>query len=659
MIDIFRLCNIRGVALSEISMGLQLDNPVSYLVHETRRAFISEDTPLQTRYARIYPQLRETSLKSDQLIMTPHQRKDSNDGRNLDPADARHAAESSEHHFLENSSTENPDSTTIDIYYDCISRLSEDDSSSSIDKLRANFRGSPHYYFETKSSVYPEQYSVESLFSEKIGVLAIHQLQDNNRRQKYFLMYAETPRKWHRITLSVVFDAIQGLSTVSPITASDNHDNYCKTLSNEFQNFLYVLLSQIKHFYTITNLSLSLRENIAGQIRVKSPKVDACEDVLETELINEDQILQDIQHLNCPFYFESEVVILWRISTTRYQARVGLLECIEQKAPFASAGRQGENGFFDFCEDLKLLCSLRGCPNVVQFIRVVLDQTKRHLKGFLYESPKVPSLSKFFVVAQLRSEDIPWPVREIWSRQIIKAVSDIHARNKIVGLLNCTNIGLRADGSAVLTDIKTSQRHIPIWKGELPPELRNNSERNEEALQTRLSFHTDIFQLGLRLWLLAEHRAYSTGYLCAKAACTIFPRYSCTADHANPVDLPSCCSGIPPYINDIIKKCRARDPISRPSTCSLLNEFTYTGEVKDHLPGIVELLDIYASRTTNFFIHCDECGAPSNDLHFHCKGCCEGNFDLCQDCVELGVHCFDLEHVLVERVFKNGRYVEA
>jgi len=118
------------------------------------------------------------------------------------------------------------------------------------------------------------------------------------------------------------------------------------------------------------------REDKDDQIGIKSPRVDAVEDILETELSNEDQILQDIQHLNCPWFFESDVVILWRISTTRYHVQVGTLARIEQKAPFASAGRPGEKGVSDFCQDLKLLYSLRGCPNVVQFIGVVLDQTR-------------------------------------------------------------------------------------------------------------------------------------------------------------------------------------------------------------------------------------------------------------------------------------------
>ena len=91
--------------------------------------------------------------------------------------------------------------------------------------------------------------------------------------------------------------------------------------------------------------------------------------------------------------------MLSRISSSSYHVLIGTQKCIEQKAPFAAAGRQGEKGFRDFCQDLKLLHSLRGCAGVVLFVGVVLDETGRHLKSYLYESPMIGSLSRLFNIA--------------------------------------------------------------------------------------------------------------------------------------------------------------------------------------------------------------------------------------------------------------------
>lgn len=57
-------------------------------------------------------------MQSDQVMVTPQQYRESNNGRILDPTGAIDATESSKHHSLGCSSTYNPDSTAIDIFYD-------------------------------------------------------------------------------------------------------------------------------------------------------------------------------------------------------------------------------------------------------------------------------------------------------------------------------------------------------------------------------------------------------------------------------------------------------------------------------------------------------------------------------------------------------------
>lgn len=76
--------------------------------------------------------------------------------------------------------------------------------------------------------------------------------------------------------------------------ALDNNNYCCKTLPNDLQTFLSTLLTQLKYFSTVTNFSLSLREDEVSKITLKSPRVDAARDILETELSNKDQILPDI-----------------------------------------------------------------------------------------------------------------------------------------------------------------------------------------------------------------------------------------------------------------------------------------------------------------------------------------------------------------------------
>ena len=563
-----------------------------------------------------------------------------------------------EHQPTERLFTDEEDVRAIDIFYDCLSKFPSDDSPSSEADLYTQFEGSPEYYLESKPSFYPEQYSAESLVGDKIFVFAMIQSQKDHQRQKYFLMYADNPRHWQRITVSVTYDHFRETVTLSQLSA-DYKDCNCKLLPKLLQYILDRTLPQLEFSHTVTNLSLSLLENDSGQMAFKSPEIDVAEDTLEVQMCEGNQILYDVEHLDCPKFFESDVIVLSRMTTSCYHVMAGSRRCLEQKAPFAAVGWQDENGFDDFCRDMRLLYSLRGCASVVQFTGVVLDQTGRQLKSYLYESPMIGSLRRLLSVANSQSQRIPWPIREIWSRQIIKAVSDVHKTDRVLGLLDISNIGLRADGTVVLTAIKTGQRHIRNILGEMPPELRKSfPKRNARAIRNMSNFQTDIFQLGMILWLLAEHRGCCTGYLCAKSACTTFPRYMCLLDHTNPVGLPACCSDIPPYFSAIISKCRSSDPKARPSACRLVETFPYTGEVQKVAPDITVFLERYEPQIAYFCPRCDECGGLAKDVNYHCNVCDEGDFDLCSPCVACGVHCFVPQHRLVKRVFRNGRFVD-
>ena len=89
-------------------------------------------------------------------------------------------------------------------------------------------------------------------------------------------------------------------------------------------------------------------EDESGQIVIESPSIDVAEDSLEVYMSDEDQILQDVEHPGCPKFFESDVIVLSRISSSSYYVMVGTQKCVEQKDSFAAAGRQSENGFHDF-----------------------------------------------------------------------------------------------------------------------------------------------------------------------------------------------------------------------------------------------------------------------------------------------------------------------
>ncbi|KAI0386676.1 hypothetical protein F5Y04DRAFT_69576 [Hypomontagnella monticulosa] len=56
-----------------------------------------------------------------------------------------------------------------------------------------------------------------------------------------------------------------------------------------------------------------------------------------------------------------------------------------------------------------------------------------------------------------------------------------------------------------------------------------------------------------------------------------------------------------------------------------------------------------------FTVCCNSCDRPVPDSHFHCSTCDDGDFDLCQDCVNQGITCYGEGHWLIKRTIKDGQ----
>lgn len=61
-----------------------------------------------------------------------------------------------------------------------------------------------------------------------------------------------------------------------------------------------------------------------------------------------------------------------------------------------------------------------------------------------------------------------------------------------------------------------------------------------------------------------------------------------------------------------------------------------------------------AGPRTNFAVCCNSCDRTIPEAHYHCSTCDDGDFDLCQDCVDQGITCYGPNHWLIKRVVKNG-----
>ena len=70
---------------------------------------------------------------------------------------------------------------------------------------------------------------------------------------------------------------------------------------------------------------------------------------------------------------------------------------------------------------------------------------------------------------------------------------------------------------------------------------------------------------------------------------------------------------------------------------------------------------VLSSRTcrTSYLVSCNSCDQLIPEVHYHCSTCDDGDFDLCQGCVDRGTTCHGEDHWLIKRFVKNGQITKS
>ena len=63
--------------------------------------------------------------------------------------------------------------------------------------------------------------------------------------------------------------------------------------------------------------------------------------------------------------------------------------------------------------------------------------------------------------------------------------------------------------------------------------------------------------------------------------------------------------------------------------------------------------------TGAFAIDCNNCGKSIPNPHYHCNICDDGDYDLCQACVDAAIHCGGEGHWLIKRFVNNGNVINS
>lgn len=414
---------------------------------------------------------------------------------------------------------------------------------------------SPCTIFETSANFYPEQYTVETQLS---GIEANYTSKKafGLRRgsiYKVCLIYAERPRTWRRLTLSFPYQ---------PARAQvDNFAKLLPTLAIQFSDGVT----------NISNISVNEQSNLLDEHLLRFS-----ED--EDELLWERAscFASEIDDLGCAQYLESEVVAVSATNGHNFYSLVRGEQYLERKLTFAMDGNDRFSDFYGgFFSNIRSLHILRFSKGVVQLKGVVLDDHRCRVKSYLITGAELGTLGNVLRKCKERSVVIPWSVREQWAQEVVTTMADIHSQNLVVGRHGLWSLVLDQQGHIrrKTVDGNACLRH----NGWTAPEVRPHADLTDITMRARMCAKTDLFQLGLELWLLARQEP---GYgmdlpkiWCQEAICSFewrLPGTRCIEEHSDPVGLPPCGDDVPVWYQAIINICRSVRPEDRLAARKLL-----------------------------------------------------------------------------------------
>jgi next-to-BRCA1 protein 1 len=83
------------------------------------------------------------------------------------------------------------------------------------------------------------------------------------------------------------------------------------------------------------------------------------------------------------------------------------------------------------------------------------------------------------------------------------------------------------------------------------------------------------------------------------------------------------------------------------------------GAGKDRSASRASATQSQCTCTSSFSVYCNNCNIPVPDAHYHCGICDDGDYDLCQTCIDSGVTCPGESHWMIKRFVENGKVINS
>lgn len=393
----------------------------------------------------------------------------------------------------------------------------------------------------------------EELEAKWILNLSMH-FRDLSDREKFFVTFAEEPNKWRRVTVSCDYRKLEPDSLESDLKSL----HYQRDKSARVYEAIRDSLRDIQFYDTVTNLKL---ETSDGRLHVH-----VTEDV--NEIIPYPSI-SAIEHLEYRAFKEHDVSFDSHISGFVYKVGVRSRTYIKKEIP-------GPDAVEEFLYEINALSSLQDSNSVIKFEGIIVDPTGELIKGLLISYAEHGALVDMIYDFK---HQLHWERREKWACQIVEGLSEIHEAGFVQGDFTLSNIVIDGNDDAKIIDI--NRRGCPVgWE---PPELAKLIESGQR-ISIYIGVKSDLFQLGMVLWALAEQQDEPERQ--ERPLAKTLNRHS----------------DIPEYFKDIIRSCLSEKPRGRLSAKDLLKRFPETIEVADFKPRLALRDSLSSHRSDKEYI---------------------------------------------------------
>ena len=352
-----------------------------------------------------------------------------------------------------------------------------------------------------------------------------------------------------------------------------------------------------------------------------------------------------LDDLGCPRYRQQDVVQIELLDPPN-----PFLSCLSGRVVFETmfARTIPSSGLL---YTIKILHCLRDHSALAQLIGVVTNESQTQLVSYLIEFPMAQSRLQ----DKMRDPNISWQRREKWARQLVEGVAMVHGKGYVVGNLLSPWVPVVIDESDCVQFRYFRQKFIVGRRdgGYYPPKflhLKHYPTSIAEADCPNLTSRTDIYHLGLLLWLLAENKPRShRAPLCIRRQCS--GQTDCEKRHFSRIALPSLPETVPQYYREIVDACRSDNIEDRPTPRSLLKRFPQLDEPffsRAKTPTLENTNLRGLGKGMRGTVGCNVCNEFEVERFFHCNVCETNDFDLCYTCYTAGRHCYQEDHLLIE-----------